>query len=159
LREVLTNLIFNAIDAMPEGGRLIVRTWSSERETCLSVTDTGTGMSESVRQRLFEPFFTTKGERGNGLGLSVTFGIVQRYGGEIKVESEVGKGSTFVVCLPALGGQTLHTTTKTGNGPSAESSAGPRREAAGLGDDASHPPDLRQRTLRILVIDDEATVR
>src|SRR5262249_53749488 len=70
-----------------------------------------------------------------------------------------GKGSTFVVCLPALGGQTLHTTTKTGSGPSAESSAGPRREAAGLGGDASHPPDLRQRSLRILVIDDQATVR
>src|SRR5262249_39102187 len=98
-REVLTNLIFNAVDAMPEGGRLTVRTWSSDSHTHLSVSDTGTGMSESVRTRLFEPFFTTKGERGNGLGLSVTFGIVQRYGGDISVESQLGRGSTFLIRL------------------------------------------------------------
>src|SRR5205823_3285220 len=65
----------------------------------LSVRDTGVGIGDATRRRLFEPFFTTK-ERGNGLGLSVTFGIVQRYGGEITVESELGYGSTFTVRLP-----------------------------------------------------------
>src|SRR5579871_1534544 len=88
LREVLTNLIFNAVDAMPQGGRLTLRTWSTDTDLYVSVQDTGVGMSDSTRRRLFEPFFTTKGERGTGLGLSVTFGIVQRYGGEITVQSE-----------------------------------------------------------------------
>src|SRR5262249_49249919 len=68
---------------------------------CIQVRDTGVGMTGGVRQRLFEPFFTTKGDRGNGLGLSVTFGIVQRHGGEITVTSEPGRGSTFTVRLPA----------------------------------------------------------
>ncbi|HEV3118868.1 MAG TPA: GAF domain-containing sensor histidine kinase, partial [Gemmataceae bacterium] len=99
LREVITNLVFNAVDAMPEGGQLNVTAWSSPTDIYLSVGDTGTGMSPSTRRRLFEPFFTTKGERGNGLGLSVTFGIVQRYGGQITVESELGRGSCFTVRL------------------------------------------------------------
>src|SRR5439155_16568499 len=100
LREVLTNLIFNAVDAMPHGGQLSLRTWNTATDLCLSVRDTGVGMTDSTRQRLFEPFFTTKGEKGNGLGLSVTFGIVQRYGGEILVESTMGQGSSFTVRLP-----------------------------------------------------------
>jgi CheY-like chemotaxis protein len=103
LREVLTNLIFNAVDAMPQGGQLSVRVWSTAADLYFSVRDTGVGMSDSTRRRLFEPFFTTKGERGTGLGLSVTFGIVQRYGGEITVESEPGRGSTFCVRLPLKG--------------------------------------------------------
>jgi signal transduction histidine kinase/CheY-like chemotaxis protein len=103
LREVVTNLIFNAVDAMPHGGELRVRTWSNSGNVFLSVGDTGTGMTESTRRRLFEPFFTTKGERGTGLGLSVTFGIVQRYEGEITVDSELGRGSTFTVRLPLPG--------------------------------------------------------
>jgi signal transduction histidine kinase len=101
LREVLTNLIFNAVDAMPQGGSLIVRTWSNERDVFLSVQDTGVGITDSVRRRLFEPFFTTKGERGNGMGLSVSFGIIQRHQGEITVESAPDYGSTFTVRLPA----------------------------------------------------------
>src|SRR5262249_12465586 len=80
LGEVLTNLAFNAVDAMPWGGTLTLQTWSTATEVFLAVRDTGTGIPESVRHRLFEPFFTTKGERGNGLGLSVTFGIVKRHG-------------------------------------------------------------------------------
>jgi signal transduction histidine kinase len=100
LREVITNLIFNAVDAMPRGGQLSVRTWSNATDLYLSIEDSGIGMTDSTRRRLFEPFFTTKGERGTGLGLSVTFGIVQRYEGEITVESEVGRGSTFTVRLP-----------------------------------------------------------
>jgi CheY-like chemotaxis protein len=100
LREVLTNLVFNAVDAMPHGGQLSLRAWSTATDLYFSVRDTGVGMSDSTRRRLFEPFFTTKGERGTGLGLSVTFGIIQRYGGEITVESEPGHGSTFTVRLP-----------------------------------------------------------
>jgi signal transduction histidine kinase/CheY-like chemotaxis protein len=103
LREVLTNLVFNAVDAMPQGGQLALHTWSTVTHLYFSVNDTGVGMSDSTRRRLFEPFFTTKGERGTGLGLSVTFGIIQRYGGEITVESEPGRGSTFTVCLPLKG--------------------------------------------------------
>jgi signal transduction histidine kinase len=100
LREVLTNLVFNAVDAMPRGGTLTFATWSNRSEVYLSVGDTGVGMNSSVRQRLFEPFFTTKGERGNGMGLSVAFGIIQRHGGEILVASEVDQGSTFTLRLP-----------------------------------------------------------
>jgi CheY-like chemotaxis protein len=101
LRQVVTNLVFNAIDAMPQGGTLTVGTQVTPTQVCLMVRDTGCGISEGVRHRLFEPFFTTKGERGNGLGLSVVYGIVRRHGGEITVESEVGRGSTFTVHLPA----------------------------------------------------------
>jgi signal transduction histidine kinase len=101
LREVLTNLIFNAVDAMPQGGTLTIRTWSSGGDVFLAVQDTGLGIRDADRRRLFEPFFTTKEERGNGLGLSVTFAIVRRHGGDISVESQVGRGSTFTVRLPA----------------------------------------------------------
>jgi signal transduction histidine kinase/ActR/RegA family two-component response regulator len=101
LRQVVTNLVFNALDAMPRGGTLTVRTHVTPTHVILAVRDTGTGISEAVRHRLFEPFFTTKGERGNGLGLSVVYGIVRRHGGDIRVESEVGRGSTFFVQLPA----------------------------------------------------------
>jgi signal transduction histidine kinase/CheY-like chemotaxis protein len=102
LREALTNLIFNAVDAMPQGGKLSVRSWSTASDVFIAVQDTGVGMNTTVRQRLFEPFFTTKGERGNGLGLSVTFGIVQEHGGDINVASEVGRGATLTIRLPAL---------------------------------------------------------
>src|SRR5439155_13348040 len=100
LREALTNLIFNAVDAMPHGGKLTIRTWTDGPDVQLSVQDTGMGISDDAQRRLFEPFFTTKGERGTGLGLSVTFGIVQRHGGHIAVESKPGQGSTFTVRLP-----------------------------------------------------------
>jgi signal transduction histidine kinase/CheY-like chemotaxis protein len=100
LREVVTNLIFNAVDAMPAGGTLTIRTWNTPADVFFSVCDTGTGMNDTVRQRLFEPFFTTKGVNGTGLGLSVSYGIVQRHGGDITVESNLGAGSTFTVRLP-----------------------------------------------------------
>ena len=101
LREALMNLVFNAADAMPEGGTLAVRTWSQGSEVFVSVRDTGLGMSAEVRQRLFEPFFTTKGEHGNGMGLSVTFGIIRQHGGDITVISEANQGSVFTIRLPA----------------------------------------------------------
>ena len=101
LSEVVTNLILNAIDAMPEGGTLRLRTRNqSDRHVIFTVTDTGVGMTEAVRQRIFDPFFTTKGEEGTGLGLPVSYSIVKRHGGEMRVESFPGGGSTFTVVLP-----------------------------------------------------------
>jgi signal transduction histidine kinase/CheY-like chemotaxis protein len=103
LREALMNLVFNAVDAMPQGGTLSVRTWSRGPEVFVSVRDTGLGMIAEVQQRLFEPFFTTKGEHGNGMGLSVTFGIIRQHGGDITVASEINRGSEFTIRLPAAG--------------------------------------------------------
>jgi signal transduction histidine kinase/CheY-like chemotaxis protein len=100
LREALTNLIFNAVDAMPQGGTLTVRTMAQHHQAVIMVQDTGTGIPEEVKRRLFEPFFTTKGDRGTGLGLSVTFGIIKRHFGEIDVESRAGYGARFTIRLP-----------------------------------------------------------
>jgi len=100
LREVLTNLVTNAVDAMPDGGRCIVGLASEREWATVSVRDTGVGMEEDMRRRVFEPFFTSKGPRGTGLGLAVSWGIVTRHGGTIEVESVPGRGSTFVVRLP-----------------------------------------------------------
>jgi signal transduction histidine kinase len=135
LREVLTNLAFNAVDAMPRGGTLTFRTWSTATDAFLSVRDTGIGIPEHVRHRLFEPFFTTKGERGNGLGLSVVFGIVRRHVGEIQVKSREGEGSVFTVRLPVAGSQKTATPAPcTSNG-------------------------LPTRSLRILIVEDEESIR
>ena len=101
LREVLTNLIFNAVDAMPSGGLVTIGTAESTAGVLLSVTDTGTGMTESERARCLEPFFTTKGEGGTGLGLAVVYGIIQRHGGTIEIASEKGTGTTFTIHLPS----------------------------------------------------------
>ena len=101
LHEILTNLIFNAVDAMPEGGTLSVRTRGGEGEVLLQVTDTGTGMDEEEVEHCLDPFFTTKYETGTGLGLSTVRGIVERHEGAIEVESEEGKGTTFRIHLPA----------------------------------------------------------
>jgi len=100
LREVLTNLITNAVDAMPDGGRCTVRLGGEAQWATVSVRDTGVGMVEDMRRRVFEPFFTSKGPRGTGLGLAVSWGIVTRHGGTIEVESTPGAGSTFIVRLP-----------------------------------------------------------
>jgi len=101
LREVLTNIIFNAVDAMPNGGRITLSTHPlSEEFVEMKVVDTGIGMSEEVKKRIFDPFFTTKGVASSGLGMSVSYGIIKRHGGEILVESEPGKGTTFILRLP-----------------------------------------------------------
>jgi len=100
LREVLTNLLFNAVDAMPEGGSISLETSIEENKAVLRVSDTGTGMSESVRQRCLEPFFSTKGERGTGLGLSMVHGIVERHRGQLEIQSTIGKGTTFIIRIP-----------------------------------------------------------
>ncbi len=100
LREVLVNLVFNAIDAMPEGGKLQLSTKKIEGFVTISVADTGTGMSEETRTRVFDPFFTTKGKAGLGLGLAVSYGIIRRHEGIFEVESEIGRGTTFRIKLP-----------------------------------------------------------
>jgi PAS domain S-box-containing protein len=100
LREVFVNLIVNAIDAMPAGGRLAVRCRRRGARIQLVFADTGTGMTGEVRARIFEPFFTTKGAQGTGLGLFVSYGIIERHAGRISVSSERGRGTTFAVELP-----------------------------------------------------------
>lgn len=100
LREVLVNLLFNAIEAMPEGGDIVVRTGKRDCFVVITVTDTGCGVSEDLKQRAFDPFFTTKGTEGSGLGLSVSYGIVRRHKGEISLCSWPGKGTKVVVKLP-----------------------------------------------------------
>jgi signal transduction histidine kinase len=102
LREVLMSLVLNAIDAMPGGGQLALRTWSDAKEVHCTVSDTGSGMSDEVRQRALEPFFTTKGPKSTGLGLSVTYGIVQRHNGRIDIDTGLGRGTTVHITLPAM---------------------------------------------------------
>jgi signal transduction histidine kinase len=132
LREVLTNLIFNSIEAMPLGGRIVLRTRSAGNQVQIEVEDTGLGMPEAIRARAFEPFFTTK-SKGAGLGLSVAYGIILRHGGQIQVASREGRGTTVRILLPAAS-----------EAPSAPS---PPSDAPRAG-----PP------ARILVIDDEEPV-
>ncbi|MBC7254857.1 MAG: PAS domain S-box protein [Chloroflexi bacterium] len=135
LRRVISNLILNAVDAMPEGGTLTIQTGREGDWNWVRVTDTGTGIPPEVAARLFTPFFTTKG--GTGLGLTVSKAIVQRHGGEISFESAPGRGTTFCVRLPVAG--------DVGNPSSAGSKNRPEKR-------------LRQGC-RVLVVDDEPVVR
>ena len=104
LHDIFVNLLFNAVDAMPEGGTITIRTESIDEGIQITVSDTGIGMEEETRRRVFEPFFTTKMDVGSGLGLSTGHGAVNRWGGRIDVESAVAEGTTFTIRLPVWKG-------------------------------------------------------
>jgi PAS domain S-box-containing protein len=134
IREALVNLVFNAVDAMPDGGILTLRTYfldAPARYAAIEVTDTGAGMDEATRRRCLEPFFTTKGERGTGLGLPMVYGVAQRHGADLNIDSRVGFGTSVTLHFPA-----------------------PEGVAAGSVH-ADRPPHARPRQLRILVVDDD----
>jgi PAS domain S-box-containing protein len=101
LREVFLNILFNSIDALPQGGIITIKCYKSEGYVVVEIRDNGVGIPSSVLHRIFEPFFTTKGLQRSGLGLSVSYGIIRRHRGEIEVESQEGGGSTFVIRLPS----------------------------------------------------------
>jgi len=105
LREVLINLLFNAVDAIPRRGTIVIRTEVQGRWLVITVTDDGIGMSEEVKARCLEPFFTTKGQEGTGLGLGSVYGIIRRHEGEIDIRSEPGRGTTVAVSLPLERGE------------------------------------------------------
>lgn len=135
VREALINLVFNATDAMPQGGKLTLR--ASVRDgthpgahTVLEVHDTGLGMDEDTRRHCLEPFFTTKGERGSGLGLAMVYGIAQRHGAEIEVVSALGKGTTIRLIFPVV----------------------PSKASGDVPPSPGLPPSSR---LRILLVDDD----
>jgi PAS domain S-box-containing protein len=130
LREALINLVFNALDAMPNGGTVTLAARAEGESVVLDVRDSGTGMTPEIRRRIFEPFFTTKGENGTGLGLAMVFGIVRHHHGRIDVTTAPGQGTTMQLTLPA----------------------GSPAEIAPAADD----PEQQSRSLRVLVVDDEA---
>jgi signal transduction histidine kinase/response regulator RpfG family c-di-GMP phosphodiesterase len=140
IRDALTNLVFNAVDAMPEGGKLIIRTRTGaaaalaqlSQAVCLEVCDAGIGMDEETKRRCLEPFFTTKGERGTGLGLAMVYGMAQRHGAETEIDSIRGKGTTIRLVFPAA--------------PAASSAASPQLLQA------------PERSLSILIVDDDPLV-
>jgi PAS domain S-box-containing protein len=136
MREVFVNLIINALDAMPKGGRLTITTGAEGDVAVMTFSDTGCGMTDEIQQRIFEPFFTTKGTRGYGMGLSVTYGIIERHGGEIHVQSEPGQGSTFTIRLPIK-----------------------REVTDDVGEDVAPFGQWNARTASVLVVDDEAPIR
>ena len=101
IREVVTNLVFNAVDALPQGGKIRLRLRSESDHALIEIADTGAGMPAHVQAKCFEPFFTTKGPGGTGLGLSVCHGIIQRHNGHIRITSSPANGTTVHVSLPA----------------------------------------------------------
>jgi len=138
LREVLVNIVFNAIDALPVGGTITLSASESDGQIEIRVTDSGTGMTEDVRSRIFDPFFTTKGKAGMGLGLAVSYGIICRHEGILEVESELGCGTSFVIRLAVA------------------REAAPAQSTESKVQPAALPAHV---TVRMLVVDDEEYVR
>ncbi|MFP5213446.1 MAG: ATP-binding protein, partial [Acidobacteriota bacterium] len=132
LREVLTNLILNGVDAMPGGGTLTLASRCQDNDVYIEVSDTGAGIAEEVRRKVFDPFFTTKGMGNSGLGLSVSWNLVNRYGGDISVSSRPDRGSVFCIRLPR----------------------------GSVGEDAQSPsaPEPERRSCRLLLVDDDVEV-
>ena len=137
LREVLLNVIYNAIDAMPAGGEIRMSSQETSGRVVLTIADNGTGMTTEVKSRLFDPFFTTKGKGGTGMGMAVSFGIIRRHNGSIDVESEPGRGTTFRISLPVVDD----------GGVIAETNAAHLEGLSG------------EDKIRVLVVDDEVAVR
>jgi len=100
LREVFTNLINNALDAMPQGGNITIKTSRENNQAFITIADTGVGIPKDVQNRIFDPFFTTKGVQSTGLGMSISYGIINRHKGTILVESSEDKGTSFSINLP-----------------------------------------------------------
>ena len=149
LREVLVNLVLNAVQAMPAGGSLLV---TCERDAVrnaaiVEVGDSGVGMPKHVLRRIFEPLYTTKGESGTGMGLAVALGIIQEHGGRIEVESETGQGSVFRLVLP-------YPVSGAREAPPASAPEATRPDASPV----KNMGDARP-ALRLLVVDDEPMVR
>jgi CheY-like chemotaxis protein/anti-sigma regulatory factor (Ser/Thr protein kinase) len=103
LREVFTNIINNAVDAMPQGGTIYIKTATEDNLISIEIKDTGVGISEDIKHRIFDPFFTTKGVHSTGLGMSTSYGIINRHKGTILVDSTEGKGTAFTIKLPIAG--------------------------------------------------------
>ena len=135
IRDALINLIFNAVDAMPNGGDLTVSTQATPTSVTLKIVDTGIGMDEETRRRCLEPFYTTKGKRGTGLGLAMVYGVLQRHDARIDIASGRGRGTTVQLIFP------LPPPVSGGDAP------------CGTGAEVVPPP------LRILVVDDDPLVR
>jgi len=140
LREVLVNMIFNAVDALPRGGEISLSAQKATGRVVVSIADTGTGMRPEVKARIFDPFFTTKGKAGTGMGMSVSFGIIRRHDGLIEVESEPGRGTTFRISL---------STVVRSNKPNSDL-------VPAIVDVSGVKDEVR---LRVLVVDDEVAVR
>lgn len=100
IRDGLTNLIFNAVDSMPHGGTITLRTRSAGNLLSVEICDTGVGMDEDTRSRCLEPFFTTKGAQGTGLGLAMVYGMLQRHSGELEIDTVLGKGTCMRLLFP-----------------------------------------------------------
>jgi PAS domain S-box-containing protein len=159
LREVLINLVHNAVDAMPHGGVITVSYEVDRGLVAIRVRDTGTGIPEKVRKSIFDPFFTTKGDKGTGLGLSVSHSIIKRHGGELSCDSVTegeNTGTTFTIELPRApvdpSGRANKPPVSSGSAPEAEAPAEPVKRVE-VEDDRE--PDKA----RVLVIDDEENIR
>jgi len=101
MEQVFINILLNASQSMERGGRILIKTSTGDAERVfLTITDTGAGIAEDDLEKIFDPFFTTKGDKGAGLGLSISFGIIERHGGKIEVQSQIGQGTTFIIKLP-----------------------------------------------------------